>query len=1091
MRLRAALGTVALAAAASFPLTGTAVTDAGSSISPIDLPLMLPVHRAAPQAAFLASEAWQVFQSAEGPGWHATWDARSGVPRWINGPGINLGSVNEGNVEELCLDVVRTHPEIFGVHTSELKLSHARKVGERWFVTMDRYYDDVLVGGGRVDFRIMPGGRLTLIGVNTHPRIDLDVQPSIGLNEARHLAAAAVGGADKKAESEGHLVIVPLAVGDDIGYALAWEVVVETTAPVGRWVQQIDAENGAVIARWNEVRYAQIGGEIGGTILLETPTDPPEYFPYGYENITVDGAAPIQSDVDGLWMEQVGPGDHAIESTLTGTWVDVRHRQQANAELSATAPANQRTDLLWDDENSTIDERNGYLHTVLVHDYMKQIDPTFVDLDYSMPCNVVEPGSCNAFWNGLSMTFFEANGGCPSIVRIADVVYHEYGHGTTQHANGNQATGAMHEGFSDYLGVTIGDQPLIGRGFFGPGSHLRNCVNNVVYPAPECGGAVHCVGQAHCGALWDARTNLVAALGHEEGVALSDSLWHYARYGHADNDLDYYVDYLLMDDDDGDLSNGTPHGEHLFPALAAHGFVKTMQLSQGFVYDAATPELIADAGDELTGVVSYMLPIGAQSASDLNASLSSLSPLLTVTKSNSSLPNLVPGETVTNTADPFLIEVSPDLTEIVDVELVVEITADPNFFNRIDTLTVRIGRSQVLLVDDDPADDLAIWYEEPLEALGNAPYKWVIRDAGYPGFNPLMAFDTVIWFTGNATEGTIGETEQAILADYLDAGGQLLLAGQNIGEEIGTTDFFTNYLKSELVNSNAGLPLVDGVADDPLTSSWSFFLTGAGGANNWSSPDAVSAVGGARDAFVYRGSAFGAGVVYDADYRLVYLPFNFEGATGGADTTPRIRALSGVLQFFGVPVGVRAVGAEGNALAEGNLLRWNLVGAGAELAEVYVDRIEADASLTRLNSLAIVGSGEYLDREAQTDGLFRYQVVVLVDGEESSQQEIQIRRGETPALPSRVMLAQNSPNPFNPRTVINYELPLSSVVELVIYDITGHKIATLVDGDREAGRHSVVWEGKTAAGALAPSGVYLYRLRTDTESTSRRMLLVK
>ncbi|MDZ4722509.1 MAG: cohesin domain-containing protein [candidate division Zixibacteria bacterium] len=94
-------------------------------------------------------------------------------------------------------------------------------------------------------------------------------------------------------------------------------------------------------------------------------------------------------------------------------------------------------------------------------------------------------------------------------------------------------------------------------------------------------------------------------------------------------------------------------------------------------------------------------------------------------------------------------------------------------------------------------------------------------------------------------------------------------------------------------------------------------------------------------------------------------------------------------------------------------------------------------------------------------------------------------------LPTEFILMQNYPNPFNPSTSINFALPRASRVELTIFNIAGQKIRSLVDDDLSAGSHTVVWDGHGENGASVSSGVYLYRLVAGTESSTKKMLLVK
>lgn len=84
------------------------------------------------------------------------------------------------------------------------------------------------------------------------------------------------------------------------------------------------------------------------------------------------------------------------------------------------------------------------------------------------------------------------------------------------------------------------------------------------------------------------------------------------------------------------------------------------------------------------------------------------------------------------------------------------------------------------------------------------------------------------------------------------------------------------------------------------------------------------------------------------------------------------------------------------------------------------------------------------------------------------------------------MLHQNRPNPFNPATEISFSLPEPSHVTLEIYNLTGQKVVTLVDGHLQTGPYTFTWDGSDAA-----SGIYLYRLRVGSKIETRKMLLVK
>ena len=88
-------------------------------------------------------------------------------------------------------------------------------------------------------------------------------------------------------------------------------------------------------------------------------------------------------------------------------------------------------------------------------------------------------------------------------------------------------------------------------------------------------------------------------------------------------------------------------------------------------------------------------------------------------------------------------------------------------------------------------------------------------------------------------------------------------------------------------------------------------------------------------------------------------------------------------------------------------------------------------------------------------------------------------------------MKNNYPNPFNPNTTLNFSLKQAGDVTLEIYNILGQKINTLVEGNLDAGHHSVVWNGKNDAGINVSSGVYFYKLTAANYSKSRQMTLIK
>ena len=146
----------------------------------------------------------------------------------------------------------------------------------------------------------------------------------------------------------------------------------------------------------------------------------------------------------------------------------------------------------------------------------------------------------------------------------------------------------------------------------------------------------------------------------------------------------------------------------------------------------------------------------------------------------------------------------------------------------------------------------------------------------------------------------------------------------------------------------------------------------------------------------------------------------------------------------------------------------------------------------RQGDLAAALTSMGVDLNEATTVYFR---VMVSDGQEQIMSQIttssMIRGaitgvGEATELPRELMLGQNYPNPFNPETTIGFELPESSYVRLTVFDMVGAEVAVLVDGMQAAGRHTVTFHAEDL-----PSGTYVYRLMTDTQSLTKTLTYLK
>jgi hypothetical protein len=96
-----------------------------------------------------------------------------------------------------------------------------------------------------------------------------------------------------------------------------------------------------------------------------------------------------------------------------------------------------------------------------------------------------------------------------------------------------------------------------------------------------------------------------------------------------------------------------------------------------------------------------------------------------------------------------------------------------------------------------------------------------------------------------------------------------------------------------------------------------------------------------------------------------------------------------------------------------------------------------------------------------------------------------------PSMPKEFALGQNYPNPFNPVTRFTVEVPRNAVVEVAVYDILGRKVTTLMNGEQEAGYHTIEWNSTNSNGQAVASGMYFIRMASDDFNAVRKVLLMK
>jgi len=211
-----------------------------------------------------------------------------------------------------------------------------------------------------------------------------------------------------------------------------------------------------------------------------------------------------------------------------------------------------------------------------LRDWTRQVNPADATADFDALSVVNLAQSCNAYWNGSSVNFFSAAGNCVNTA-YSTVVLHEMGHWLNgRYASGNGGDG-FGEGNADNFATFVTDQPIVGENFVLGGSYIRSGLNTRMFcgdSAPGCYGEVHADGEVLMGALWKVRTRLKNSLGASAGAAAADVLFNSWMNAYDDSKIQTLVrtHWLVLDDDDGNIDNGTPNYAAIDLGFGDQGF---------------------------------------------------------------------------------------------------------------------------------------------------------------------------------------------------------------------------------------------------------------------------------------------------------------------------------------------------------------------------------------------------------------------------------------------------------------------------------------------------------------------------------------
>jgi len=435
------------------------------------------------------------------------------------------------------------------------------------------------VYGARVTtlVRNVPGNPVVLVNPDVRELGGLQVaadQAGVVATPAGQDNAIAFAGAGAVVESAQRVIWAGLA-GKPEPATLADEMIVVNG--FDKWRIIADADTGRILHTEFLIHFGQVNGTAEGNASDGPGTadcEPEILKPLPYVRFTDPFGGESFTDANGEFTAGSG---QSLTFSLDGMWFDVFNF--IGGEVTESVTANPPLEVVFGEGGASEEVQsqiNAYVESNVIRDFVLAYNPTYPTLnnpDFTVTVNRTD-GFCpsNAWYDSSqsSINFCLSGGSSAPNTAWSSVVYHEYGHHLVQ--AGGSGQGQYGEGMGDTMSTIILDDNRLGLGFFGSCSEsLRDADNLIQYP---CSDSIHFCGQLLSGCVWDTRNELVASgVSNYIDVLANLSINSILLHNGSSITPQIAVDFLTLDDDNGDLSDGSPHYAEIAAGFRGHNML--------------------------------------------------------------------------------------------------------------------------------------------------------------------------------------------------------------------------------------------------------------------------------------------------------------------------------------------------------------------------------------------------------------------------------------------------------------------------------------------------------------------------------------
>ncbi len=556
--------------------------------------------------------------------------------------------VSLDTLEKLAREFAEQVAPSMGIDPASLVLNQGRSGeygGYLWFVDFDIVLEGLPIEGARLVFRVN-NGNLIQFGSENIPAPNADMPATVYDREyAMEALSAHIGGVDMNDEfvDRGNLKLLPALVTDGFEFGQGrelikvWELLFHRPGEVGNWRARIDATTGEVIEFTDTNMYASVTGGVWPiSYIFNNETVLP--MPFADVNSGFTNSAGIYNYTGGTVTSNLA-GQYVTISDSCGS-IALSDSSTGNLAFGTSGGTDCTTPGSGGAGN-THAARTQYYNINRAKEAGRGWLPSNTWLQGNLTVRVNLNQTCNAYWGGGQLNFFRSGGGCGNTGEVLGISMHEYGHGLDSNdGNGSSSNPATGETYGDFTAALATHNSCIGNGFFqssncsGYGDACTSCsgVRDIDYakhtsgtphtvanftqttcPNPSwlnpnyigpCGKEGHCESYVASEALWDFATRDISNPGSGAAWSAVERLWYATRStattahtcntgtspwsssGCATGTL--WRVFRAADDDDGNLSNGTPNGGALYAAFNRHLIACTTDTAANVTFRGCT-----------------------------------------------------------------------------------------------------------------------------------------------------------------------------------------------------------------------------------------------------------------------------------------------------------------------------------------------------------------------------------------------------------------------------------------------------------------------------------------------------------------------